>query len=412
MPPDPFGDAGRGVNCLRRSQGQVIRTDGSSLGDCEYYYERTPVGVYLRTKSTVSFVMSAFRTDSVTPDSLYRIDLKLGSKEISPVDLGAAAGGLSNYYWGSITAEGVKAYERAIYREAWDSTDVHFYYGSSGPRMAIVMRPGADPADVKLAFNGQDSINIDWEGALKIYTGGRYVKLSQAIAYQVTPSGTIVPVNWMPGYVHENGNVTVGFEYESYNPSWPLVFLAGYPPNSGGGGNLGNLVWSSYSGGQGGDELECVEVDESGVPYACGYATGTYFPIEVGYTVMPAFNGMGAGFWSAVIMKISPSDKVALWATYYGGNWQTKAHKLALDRTPETIVEHMFVTGSAYASNFPAFADDATVFANAFVEGYLGGKTRAWIGAFEKKYWGSPLGDNARPNRCCNLGRARPCYRR
>ena len=166
---------------------------------------------------------------------------------------------------------------------------------------------------------------------------------------------------------------------------------------NGGGGNLGNLVWSSYSGGQGGDELECVEVDESGVPYACGYATGTYFPIEVGYTVMPAFNGMGAGFWSAVVMKVSPSDKVALWATYYGGDWQTKAHKLAIDRTPETVVGHIFVTGSTYASNFEPHRNPLTVFAAAFIEDYLGGKTRTWIGAFDKntgiRDWGTTHGE-------------------
>lgn len=160
----------------------MLRADGTSLNDCAYYYERTPFGIYLRNKSKVSFVVAALHHDSLIPDTLYRIDMLLGNKQRSPYHDGSAVGGTANYYFGDVVAEEVKAYERAMYPNAWDSTDVHFYYGSAGPRMAIVMKPGANPADVKLAFTGQDSIKVDWQGHLRLYSGNRWIKLEQAFA--------------------------------------------------------------------------------------------------------------------------------------------------------------------------------------------------------------------------------------
>ncbi|WKZ66027.1 MAG: hypothetical protein QY325_14810 [Flavobacteriales bacterium] len=392
VPPDPYGDAGHGFTPLRQHAGQVLRTDGTPLADCAYYYERTPIGIFLRNKSLVSYTLAALHHDSTTTDTLYRIDMLMGDKEVDPVPVGPALEGVTNYYLGSFSAEGVEGHQRVVYEEAWEKTDIHYYYGSTGPRMAIVIRPGGTPADVKLSFTGQDSIKVDWLGALKVHLADKWVKLDQALAFQVNGNGQVVPVNWTADYVVEPGNFTVGFEYESYNPAWPLILQIGYPPAMmGGGPEQRNLNWSTYAGGQGGDELECVEVDEQGNPYACGYVTGTYFPIAVGYTEHTPFISEPAGWWSAVIMKVRASDKVTQWATYYGGydggKWsaRTKAHKLAVDATEESSVDHVFVTGSTNCTDFLPYTDPSSVFTDAFAEAYDGGTMRMWVGAFRKE---------------------------
>ncbi|MBK9146261.1 MAG: T9SS type A sorting domain-containing protein [Flavobacteriales bacterium] len=404
-----MGDPGRGINHLREGHGQIIRTDGTSLTDCKFYYENVPANVLFLTKSRVDFLMAAIHHDSLTPDTSYLIEMRLSNQDKDPFHTGAEVGGLSNYYFGPIAAEGVKAHERIIYPAVYDSTDVHFYYGPSGPRMAIVMRPGADPSEVKLSFAGQDSIHIDWQGALRVYLADRYVKLEQAIAYQVDGNGTVTPVNWLPQYVHEVGNVTVGFEYENYNPAWPLVFLAGYPamPPPQGPGTTGNLGWSTHMPSAFGNELTSVEVDADGDPYSCGYFSYYYVPLQLGTTTSTINEPLLAESRCGMVIKFLKDTKQIRWGTYIGGveSGETRAHKLALYLGVDPALKHVFVTGSTNSDDFISAARVNTAYSGAFTEDHIGGDCRMWLAALRMgsgvRDWATTHGQPA-PDRTWN----------
>lgn len=403
VPPDPFGGAGVGVNYLRESQGQIIRTDESSLTDCAYYYENVPVSTYLRRKSKVSFVLGSIHQDTISPDTLYRIDMTLGGTDVAPAHAGADVGGVSNYYLGGVVAESVKAHERVIYPEAWDSTDVHFYYGPSGPRMAIVMRPGASPENVKLSFAGQDSIKVDWQGHLKLHIGEKWVEMNQAIAYQVGGNGDVIPVNWLPDYYVEPGNVTVGFQYEAYNPNWPLVLLAGYPGLSMPPTENGNLGWCTYTGSPRGDELTSVEMDEDGDPYTCGYLGYFFFPLEYGISEFsPSSPGLAEGR-CAVAMKFNKANKQIRWTSYIGGTQEeTRAAKLAVYTGSYSTLQHVFVTGTTKDPTLSTYRKPLSAYAGAYEDANDGGVARMWLAAFSKvfgtRYWVTTHGQPG-PNR-------------
>ena len=372
------------MNYLRECVGQVIQTDGTSLTDCKYYYERTPIGIYLRTKSKVSFLLGALHADTAVADTLFLIQMTMGSREIAPLPAGAEVGGLANYYLGSITAEAVKARDRVVYPETFDSTDVHFYYGPTGPRMAIVMRPGADPSEVKFTFAGQDSINVDWQGALRLYSGERYISLHEAFAYQIDDNGGIVPVGWLPDYVVEPGNVNVGFDYETYNPDWPLILLTGYAmPPQGGGGSLGNLGWCTHTGSTFANEMTSIEVDAEGDPYACGYFSHFFYPLQFGSTSLPPNENELAESRCGAILKFDKESKQILWGTYVGGvvEGETRAHKLALYTGSNTSLKYAFVTGSTNSNDFESRANSLSPFAAAHLEDHVGGDSRMWVGA-------------------------------
>ncbi|MBK9147356.1 MAG: T9SS type A sorting domain-containing protein [Flavobacteriales bacterium] len=381
---DPFGDAGTGSCYLREEKGQTRRADGTSVTDCKYYYERTPMGIYLRTKSKVSFVLAALHSDSVTNDTVYNIGMALGNREISPTASASLVGGLANYYLGGFTAEGVPAHDYVDYKEIADSTDVRFYYGSTGPRMAIVMRPGADPSEVKLSFAGQDSIGIDWQGHLKLYIANKWVELNEAIAYQVDDNDEIIPVNWQPNYVVEPGNVTVGFTYETFNPAWPLIFLAGYPPMPPPvGNNVGNLGWSTYTASPYADEMTAVEVDAAGNPYTCGYFSHLFYPLNQGITVYPPGPVSLAESRCGVVMRFNKDTKMIQWGTYIGGwaDGETRAHKLALYTGVQQNLKYAYVTGSTNSDDFESSARPDFAFEDAYVEDHVGGISRMWLAA-------------------------------
>ncbi|MBK6830043.1 MAG: hypothetical protein IPG92_04500 [Flavobacteriales bacterium] len=145
----------------------MFDTNGNQPTDIAYYAERSPVGIYLKEKNEVSFTLAALHNDSLIEDTLYRVDMLLeGTREQDPVAFSPTPD-IANYYLGSFTAEDVPASHRVVYQSVWDSIDVHFYHGSSGPRLSFVVRPGGDPDEILLSFTGQDSLNVDVAGGLK-----------------------------------------------------------------------------------------------------------------------------------------------------------------------------------------------------------------------------------------------------
>jgi|GEM_PF-915663 len=394
VPPSAFGDEHQGNCVLRKEVGQTLDTDGNQRPDIKAYFENTPLGIWLREKSTVSFTLAVMHPDSITPDTVYRVDLKLSKNRLRDPNPMFLAPGIANFYKGAMEAEDVKAHYRRVYESVADSIDVHFFGGLGGPRIAWVVRPGGDPSDISLSFVGQDSLGIDWEGDLKIYLADKWIELKEALAYQVDGNGNLVPVNWTGGYTHEEGSANAGFTFEDYNPALPLVLQVGYPPLPGGGGpDPRNMDWSTYVNASDGDELQSVEVDADGNPYVCGFAFQQYFPITTGSMVFPPFIGEPSGAHNATVTKFNHTNKQIVWATYYGGGDnegigglpRTDANKLAVYSGPHSEYDYVFVTGSTNCVDFSTIGRPETVFEDAFVEPFGGGNNRMWLGAFLKE---------------------------
>jgi len=412
VPPDRYGDEHQGSDVIRRNDNQVFDTRGHQRRDVKAYFEGSPVGIYLRDSSRVSFTYSLMYQDSTTADTTYRVDMLVGSpagiqgsgipntpptKPVSPVLL-VDAPGISNYYRGNHATELVPAYWRGVYKEVVKRTDLHFYGSSGGPRMAFVVRPGGNPADIKLTFTGQDSLKIDWQGALKVYMQNKWVELRQAVAYQVLPNGSMTNVNWTAAYQLGQNNAVVQFSFGTYDHQNPLVLQIGYEAMQLGGGlDTRDLGWSTYVGGTGDDEFTCVETDELGNAYACGHTLAANFPVAPGNEHYPPFNPDAAGYDNAVITKFNGTSKRVEWATYYGGavanpsfnpeepHARTEARKLAVYTANNPDRQYVFATGTTNCTDFQPWAESTSIFSGAVQENYLGGRTRMWVGAFLKE---------------------------
>ncbi|HMN05926.1 MAG TPA: T9SS type A sorting domain-containing protein [Flavobacteriales bacterium] len=336
--------------------------------------------------------------DSVTPDTTYRVDMGVGATKYANPDLMIPAPGVSNYYRGSHAVEQVRAYRRAVYQDVFDRIDLHVYGSTGGPRLAYVVRPGGDPANIQLVFTGQDSLGIDWQGALKVYMQGKWIELRQAMAYQVAPNGDISAVNWTAAYEIDQSNTTVHFLFDTYNHDRPLVLQIGYEPMALGGIELRDLNWSTYMGGTQDDEFTCVETDQEGNPYVCGYTLSTNFPVHPGNAHYDPFEPEAAGHVNAIVAKFEGSTKRVEWATYYGGAVaapmplpydpapaRTEARKLAVYKGSFQDRDYVFVTGTTNCMDFQPYAIPNTVFDQAVHEGYGGGQKRSWVGAFRKE---------------------------
>ncbi len=319
IPPVPYDEDYQKSIGFWENLGQIIDTDGNKRDDILYYSEGGFPRVYAQKKSKVSFVIARADTSVSTVDTLYRLDMRpygATANQVSPVAV-VQKDWVQNFYLphcGATGAEDVHGYSRLVYNDIYHQIDMHFYSGSMGQKMAFVMRPGCTPSNLKLAFEGQDSIAVDLWGNLKLYKTGKYFVIPYVQAYQVNTSGTVVPVNWSASYQVNNGTGIVSFAWSSYNPFWPLVFQMGIPPLGPSSYDEFGACWSTYMGGDGNDEVTSSTLDEYDNYYLAGQTSSAFlsFPFSPGTNLSTVGT---VGF----ITQFNDLNQIN-WKTFVGGN--------------------------------------------------------------------------------------------
>lgn len=223
----------------------------------------------------------------------YRMDMRLLHAAPSPkVSVEGSSSDYLNYYkYGALR---VRHYERVTYHEVYPGIDWVIYTTEKGMKYDFVLQPGADPAQIRLAFSGHETLYLD--GAGRLVHGncmGQFIEEAPA-SYQ---SGRPVESRF-----RLEGNV-LGFELpKGYDPSLPLVIDPG-------------RVWATYYGafGYASGALGST-VDAEGAVYLCGI-TEAPSGIATAEGHQTVYEG---GIQDAFLAKFD-SDGARQWATYYGG---------------------------------------------------------------------------------------------
>ncbi|MBS1853879.1 MAG: SBBP repeat-containing protein, partial [Acidobacteria bacterium] len=94
----------------------------------------------------------------------------------------------------------------------------------------------------------------------------------------------------------------------------------------------GEVVFSTYIGGSGTDEVRAMAVDSQGNAYLAGATTSLDFPIRGG--VQATLRGSSDGF----VTKISGDGATILFSTYFGGSGEDRCESIAVDATGRAYV--------------------------------------------------------------------------
>ena len=130
--------------------------------------------------------------------------------------------GRVNYFRGKDPARwrtNIPAYAQVRYREIYSGIDLVYYGTQRQLEYDFVVRPGADPKSIILAFEGAEKIEVNPEGDLLLHTAGGAIRHRKPVIYQEVDGARREIAG---GYVLK-GAREVGFKLASYDSSRPLV---------------------------------------------------------------------------------------------------------------------------------------------------------------------------------------------
>lgn len=313
------------------------------MPNVKYYSQGAYPRAYFQKNSLFSLVLQ--QPESVLPNApvySHRLDVRpYGAHSVTPVGQSVKAH-YQNFFLPGCGANGitqVNGYDYLDYPSVYDLIDMVFYSGSAGQKMAFYCWPGSDPNKIALQFFGQDSLKIDVAGFLKVFKNGYWVKMDEAVAYQVNSSGGIVQLGWSANYVNMNGDNVVELSFDSYDPTLPLVLQIGPTPAQPQSPTDG-ICWGSYYGGSSDDEVFDTETDADGNHYLTGYTESDFltFQSNVGTQIVNSVP-------SVILTKFS-AQKELNWTVYYGGNGDQSAFAMAVKGQPAEIYIGGYTTAS------------------------------------------------------------------
>jgi hypothetical protein len=292
---------------------------------------------------------------------------------------------------------GLKTYGSVIYRDLWPGIDLVYTGTVNRLKYSFLVKPGADPGRIRLAYRGVSSLSVSDAGQLEVKTPVKVFQDDRPVAYQEV-GGTRVEVTTeyavdahgdkgAHGYVFKvgeydrskvlvldpvvllycgyiggsstdygygiavdsSGNAYVAGATNSTQASFPVTVGPDLTSN----GNYDAfvakvnasgtaLVYCGYIGGSGADWAQAIAVDSSGNAYVTGYAGSdqTTFPVTVGPDLTYAGN-----FHDVFVAKVNASGTALVYCGYIGGSGDEKAYGIAVDGN-----RNAYVTGYTYSS--------------------------------------------------------------
>jgi gliding motility-associated-like protein len=322
----------------------------------------------------------------------------------------------SDFYYSHIPqgVTNVRYFKRLTFKNVYDKIDWIIYFTDNNLKFDFIVHPGGNPDNIQLGYLTEKKTYLNEEGDLCIpfdfgvfldkapittingktipskykltsnnHPYGNYSILSFDIDLNTELRNQVLCIDpeltWSTFF---GGNDPGGFFRSVKTTSNGQVYATGYTRSTGttcpifnlGGGayfngtrsggsdflicrfsNNGNLLWSTYYGGNAtsGDEGHAVGVDSQNNLYVlgCVQQAGTNIPVLnlSGAYNQPTYGGAvgGSGGLDLFLIKFSPTG-VRLWATFFGGSGGEDNPSIAFDQN-----DNFYLTFYTTSTNFP-----------------------------------------------------------
>jgi hypothetical protein len=249
--------------------------------------------------------------------------------------------GTVNYLIGKDPAKwrtNVPTFGAVLYKEVYPGIDIKYYGNNRQMEYDIVVKPGVDPSQVRLSYEGIQGLNVTENGDLEIGLKDRKMIQRHPIIYQEIDGQRVA----VEGHFEilpskDSEKVTAAYAYgiqvASYDKNHSLVIDP-------------TLIYSTYLGGNDGhssiDYGSGITVDLFGNAYVTGYTDAPDFPLA------SPLDGTQAGYSDAFVTKINAAGTALVYSTYLGGSGGDTGSDIAVDGAGNA-----YVTGVTDSADFP-----------------------------------------------------------
>lgn len=216
---------------------------------------------------------------------------------------------------------GLRTFGRVVYEDLWPGIDLIYEARVGRLKYALVVRPGADPRRIQLAYRGATRVAVTPSGGLRVETPVARLDDSAPVAFQRGDDGSdAVDCKFVVESGGRPGERLVRFRVAPYDSRRCLVI------------DPAVFVYCGYLGGAG--RANDVAVDGTGSAYVTGQTTAAGgFPVKVGPDL--SFNG---GQSDAFVAKVNPAGTALVYCGYIGGSADDTASAIAVDSAGNAYV--------------------------------------------------------------------------
>jgi uncharacterized protein (TIGR03437 family) len=219
----------------------------------------------------------------------------------------------------------VAHYGRVRYREVYPGIDLIYHGNQRQLEYDLVVAPGADPARIKLAFDGAHQMKMDENGDLVLRQSEVELRHHRPVIYQEVDGVRRI----VEGQFVVKGKREIGFAIGAYDRNHPLVIDP-------------VLSYSTFLGGMGEEAVRAIAVDAAGNAYLTGVTSSLNFP-----SANPTGVILGGGV-EAFVAKLNPTGTALVYSSYYGGKRLETGTDIAVD-----AAGNAYLLGITNSTDFP-----------------------------------------------------------
>lgn len=217
---------------------------------------------------------------------------------------------------------GLATYREVLYPDLWPGVDLVFRREAEQVKYRFVVRPGADPRAIRLAWRGASALSIDASGALLVANPVRDLRDEAPTAYQsVLGRQMPVSVRYALAGADSGPDRSFGFALGAYDPRRELVIDPAF------------FAYAGFFGRAGSDRGLGIAVDGDGSAYFCGQSASPQ------------------GDDDAYVVKVSADGTHYVYVAFLGGAMHDTCFDIGVDPAGSAYLTG--VAGSSAAQGFP-----------------------------------------------------------
>ncbi len=296
-----------------------------------------------------------------------------------------------NYFFGNDPSKWVqnaRSGKSVVLKDIYPNIDAMVFLHEGFPRYDFIIKPGADPSNITIKFEGPGYYKIACNGELQIETSLGTITHGKIFAYQIIDGQTkqidckyakrgeyfcfdireydqsstlIIDPMVMTSFVggsgkdivtsvsyQKGGHIFIGGWTESTNlNTTPGAYQEKYQGNRDGfvskyliNASSHELVFTTYLGTIDNDEVRAITTDVNNNIYLACMTNSKSFPM------VTSFNNNYFGGYDAVIMKLNPQGNDILWSGYFGGTKDDIPNCIALNNN-----DQVYGLGETYSTD-------------------------------------------------------------